>query len=194
MLPGTRFTMGVVRARVIFPYKVGHFFSSAGPLRADLVKFTVASRDVPRGARPLGAPLRCRRVPAPPPGCSAACSRAATGRYAGLDVGGRYICSERADAWASGWVQIYIYLLRSSTLPTTREPDLVAPFLLASRSHAITAHPTRIYYIHGHAWHSGASWLVRGRRGVPAHAHALALAPARACGGRLARRSANRRE
>jgi hypothetical protein len=50
--------MGVVRARVIFPYKVGHFFNAAGPLRADLVKFTVASRDVPRGERPRGVPLR----------------------------------------------------------------------------------------------------------------------------------------
>jgi hypothetical protein len=38
LLGGTRFTMGVVRARLTLPYKVGHFFSSAGPLRADLVK------------------------------------------------------------------------------------------------------------------------------------------------------------
>jgi hypothetical protein len=58
--------MEVVRARVTFPYKVGHFFKSAGPLRADLVKFRSGSRDfpcggaagrqVPAGPAPLGAP------------------------------------------------------------------------------------------------------------------------------------------
>ncbi len=60
--------MGVVRARVIFPYKVGHFFSSAGPLRADLVKFTIASRDVPRLAAAPGRPggaAGCWWPPAP---------------------------------------------------------------------------------------------------------------------------------
>jgi hypothetical protein len=90
VLRGTGFTMGVVRARVIFPYKVGHFFSSAGPLRADLVKFVFASRDFPRGPRP-------RRVLAAAPGrppcgavrCSAVCSRGATGRSAAIDVGRR---------------------------------------------------------------------------------------------------------
>jgi hypothetical protein len=44
--------MGVHRARVIFPYKVGHFFNSAGPLRADLVKFAVVSGRVTLGRGP----------------------------------------------------------------------------------------------------------------------------------------------
>ena len=38
--------MEVVRARLTFPYKVGHFFKSADPLRADLVKIRNASRDL----------------------------------------------------------------------------------------------------------------------------------------------------
>jgi hypothetical protein len=44
VLPGTGLTMGVHRARLTFPYKVGHFVKSAGPLRADLVKIRNASR------------------------------------------------------------------------------------------------------------------------------------------------------
>jgi hypothetical protein len=44
VLPGTGLTMGVHRARLTFPCKVGHFFKSAGPLRADLVKIRNASR------------------------------------------------------------------------------------------------------------------------------------------------------
>jgi hypothetical protein len=55
--------MGVVRARVIFPYKVGHLFNPAGPLRADLVKSTIASRDI-RAAGGRRTPLlRCPGAP-----------------------------------------------------------------------------------------------------------------------------------
>ena len=54
--------MGVVRVRCTFPYKVGHFFSTAGPLRADLVKFTVVSRGRGQGGSwPVSRP----RAPLP---------------------------------------------------------------------------------------------------------------------------------
>jgi hypothetical protein len=61
VLPGTGLTMAVHRARLTFPYKVGRFFKSAGPRRADLVKIRNASRPghviatepaLPRGPRP----------------------------------------------------------------------------------------------------------------------------------------------
>jgi len=38
VLPGTGLTMEVIRARVAFPYNVGHFFKPADLLHADLVK------------------------------------------------------------------------------------------------------------------------------------------------------------
>jgi len=61
--------MGVVRARVTFPYKVGHFFTGAGPLRGDLVKFGFRSRGLRGGATRLsrtGVPrVTCPSTPAP---------------------------------------------------------------------------------------------------------------------------------
>ena len=41
--------MGVVRVPCTFPYKVGHFFSTAGPPLADLVKFIAVSRGRSQG-------------------------------------------------------------------------------------------------------------------------------------------------
>lgn len=46
-----------VRARLPLPYRVGHRFTRADPLRADLVKFNVDSTSVPEPAWP-SAPVR----------------------------------------------------------------------------------------------------------------------------------------
>lgn len=63
VLPGAGLTMEVVRARLPLPYRVGHRFTRADPLRAPLVKFNVDSTSVPEPAWP-SAPVRpARRAP-----------------------------------------------------------------------------------------------------------------------------------
>jgi len=87
--------MEVARARLTCPYKVGHFFTSAGPLRADLVKIRNASRD-----------LAVRRVLARGGGGTGAIyGRPMHSRSEG---GAGYIGRERVGMGPPGWVEIYI--------------------------------------------------------------------------------------
>lgn len=170
--------MGVVRARVTFPYKVGQLFSSAGPLRADLVKFVFASRDFPRAARPrwvlAAAPGRPPAVRCGALRCSAVCSRGATGRSVAINVGRRdmrrraseiYIEGEDGQVGVRVGAQI-IYLSPvhpSRTLPTYIYLPLGSPGSSAPSdwpaTHVIAPSPS--CYVYRHASRGGASWLVR---------------------------------
>jgi hypothetical protein len=150
--------MEMVRARVTFPYKVGHFFISAGPLRADLVKFRGGSRDFPCGgaaARPPAAPpLRCGRVPGAgrsgAPGCPWRARRrvhAWGGGGTGGFVGGRCIDGPR---WAGD-----IYVERGWTVVRQGGWIYIRP-------------PRMIYFgMHGLAVHP--DWPAQASRPPPPH-------------------------
>lgn len=148
--------MGVVRARVTFPYKVGHFVTWADPLRADLVKIRDASRDPP--VRCLGCCqclVRCLR------GARAARSRAWRRRDGGLAgdccIGGprqaQDISAGRGWTWISVWVDgyIYIYLHTDALLACTDRmaapPTRYGPFGMHGRA----ARPDRL--VQGRAPH-----------------------------------------